>query len=223
VVGNIILKPLPKESPEKKADTGGVRLIQLNKIEVDDSLPVPVYDFLLRQAEQEECNLYGIVDSARNEDVFRYLITGGTRYKSLFEGTMDEQSYGVSGFLVECKKESPLFKWMTTEAWGDSCCIFFTSKASFDDLFRHFQKFNRVYLEGDEVVLFRYYDPRVLKTYLPTCTKAEIDLFFGQIENFYTENKNPEIMSVFKKNKSNDEFTFSIKNVKIFINKDISG
>ena len=158
-----------------------------------------VADFLLHQAEKDGCQLYGIIDSARNEDVFRHLITGNVRYKSLFEGTMDEQSYGVSGFLVECKKESLLFQWMTTEAWGESCCIFFTSKAGYDDLFKHFRKFNRVYLENDRVVLFRYYDPRVLRVYLPTCNRGEVDLFFGEVLSFFAEADTPELVKEFKK------------------------
>ena len=214
-MGNITLKPLPKETPEKKAEPGVIRLIQVDKIDVDDSPPVSVSDFLLQQAEKEQCDLFGIIDSARNEDVFRHLITGNVKYKSLFEGTMDEQSYGVSGFLVECKKESSLFKWMTTEAWGDSCCIFFTSNASFEDLFKHFQKFNRVYLEGDEVVLFRYYDPRVFRVYLPTCNRGEVEMFFGNILTFIAETENPEMLTVFRRNLTDGSTNLALSNHKI--------
>jgi len=170
-----------------------------------EELAQHVADFLLKQAEKEGCQLYGIIDSARNEDVFRHLITGNVRYRSLFEGTMDEQSYGVSGFLVECKKESLLFQWMTTEAWGDSCCIFFTSKADFDNLFKHFQQFNRVYLEDDRVVLFRYYDPRVLRVYLPTCGRREIDLFFGEVFAFFSEGENNDEIIFHRKNNNQTE------------------
>ena len=199
-MGKIILIPLPKRTPENKPDTGVNRLIPISKTEADESPSVSVSEFLLERAEKEECNLYGIIDSARNEDVFRHLITGNVQYRSLFQGTMDEQSYGVSGFLVECQKESLLFQWMTKEAWGDSCCIFFTSKLSFDELFSHFQKFNRVYLEDDEVVLFRYYDPRVLRVYLPTCNRNEIEVFFGEVIGYYAENENGNAINVYQKN-----------------------
>ena len=198
-MGNITLTPLPKEVPEKKSLSGKIRKLDNSKIEVDESHQVSVAGFLLARAEKEGSNLFGIVDSARNDEVFRYLVTGDVQYKSLFEDTMDVQSYGVSGFLVECKKESQLFKWMTTEAWGDSCCIFFTSKDELDELLVHFQKFNRVYLEGDDVVLFRYYDPRVLRTYLPTCNREEIESFFGEVKSFFAESEDPETMFSFIK------------------------
>ena len=189
----------------------------LKKIETVEEAQVSVSDLLWETAERENCRLFGIVDSARNDEVFRYMIEGEMDFRSLFEGTMDVQSYGVSGFLVDCQKGSPLMKWMTTEVWGDNCCIFFTSKASFDDLFAHFQKFNRVYLEGDEVVLFRFYDPRVLRTYLPTCNSKEIDLFFGEIESFFAECKNAGSIKVFGKKNEIGGYSLSVTSKKLLI------
>ena len=37
-------------------------------------------------------------------------------------------------------------------------------------------------------LVFRYYDQRVLKVYLPTCTGDELETVFGPIERFWTEN-----------------------------------
>jgi hypothetical protein len=158
-----------------------------------------VADFLWDQAEKKMCNLYATVDSARNDEVFKYFLTENVTYKSLFEGKMDIKYFGVSGFLVECKKDSILFNWLTTKAWGDSCSIFFISKIPFIDVLKHFQKLNRVYLEEDDIVYFRYYDPRVLRVYLPTCNNKEIKIFFGETEGFFVESENPEVLIEFQK------------------------
>lgn len=190
-MAKIKLTPLPKENKES---------VKTGEIAVLDNGKMTPAEFLLDRAKATDGKLYGIVDSARNDSVFRYLIIGSAQYKSLFEGTMDVQSFGVSGFLVECKKDSPLFQWMTTEAWGDSSCVFFTSKVSFEELFSHFQQFNRVYLEEDKVVLFRYYDPRVLRSYLPSCSREEVDAFFGDVDHFYLESDDPYVMNVIQKN-----------------------
>jgi hypothetical protein len=40
-----------------------------------------------------------------------------------------------------------------------------------------------------ERLLFRYYDPRVLRVYLPTCTSEELKTVFGPIQQFYAENE----------------------------------
>ncbi len=157
---------------------------QKSEITVEDKT---VAGFLWDQAEKKACNLYAIVDSARNDEVFRYFLTDNIKYKSLYDGKMDIKFFGVSGFLVECKKDSKLFSWLTAEVWGTSCAVFLISKSSFDEVLKHFQKFIRVYLEDDDVVYFRFYDPRVLRVYLPTCNSKEIKTFFGEIQSFFVE------------------------------------
>lgn len=44
--------------------------------------------------------------------------------------------------------------------------------------------------EGNEYS-FRYYDPRVLRTYLPTCTGEEAKEFFGPIQRILVEAEVP--------------------------------
>ena len=158
-----------------------------------------VAGFLLDKAENDMCSLYAIVDSARDEEAFTYFLADNIAYRSLFEGKMDVKHFGVSGFLVECQKDSILFDWLTTKAWGGSCSVFFITKASFEEVFKHLQKFNRVYLEDNDVVYFRYYDPRVLRVYLPTCNPKEIRMFYGDIQSFFMESENPEILTEFKR------------------------
>jgi hypothetical protein len=172
-------------------------------------------DFLLKEAEKEDAHLYAIVDSARNDEVFRYFIIGDTPYRSLFEGTMDVQSYGVSGFVIECKKNSPLYDWVTSTLWGQDACIFIVCKMSFDEVFSHFQQFNRVILEGDKVVLFRFYDPRVLRTYLPSCKKQEIELFFGDMICLFAESEEKAIITRFERSDDKSEQDLQITHIKI--------
>jgi hypothetical protein len=40
-------------------------------------------------------------------------------------------------------------------------------------------------------MVFRYYDPRVLRAYLPTCSIGELRTVFGPIECFWMEDKSP--------------------------------
>jgi len=159
-------------------------------------------DFLWERVRQERSNLFAIIDSEKKEEVLRMFITSNVLYKSLFEGTIDERYWGESGFLVDCSSDASFFHWLTTNAWGESCCIYFASRVPFEKLFRHFQKFNRVYLEDDDVVYFRFYDPRVLRVYLPTCNKKEIETFFGDVDGFFLEDEDPRIIITFSRNQT---------------------
>jgi len=47
-------------------------------------------------------------------------------------------------------------------------------------------------------MVFRYYDPRVLRVYLPTCVRSELRTVFGPIERFWTEGENPDKMLEFR-------------------------
>jgi hypothetical protein len=41
-------------------------------------------------------------------------------------------------------------------------------------------------------MLFRYYDPRVLRVYLPTCNAEELKTVFGPVLRFVLEGNQPE-------------------------------
>jgi len=51
----------------------------------------------------------------------------------------------------------------------------------------HLRRFLTVRTEKGKKLLFRFYDPRVLRLYLPTCTSTELNTFFGPVERFVCE------------------------------------
>lgn len=51
----------------------------------------------------------------------------------------------------------------------------------------HFKKFLRVRTEDGRELAFRFYDPRVLNAYLPTCTDAEFKTLLGPVKRLLAE------------------------------------
>lgn len=47
-------------------------------------------------------------------------------------------------------------------------------------------------------LVFRYYDPCVLRVYLPTCNPAELRTVYGPIECFWTEAESPNNILEFR-------------------------
>jgi hypothetical protein len=68
-----------------------------------------------------------------------------------------------------------------TDHWGKNVGIFLTSSATPDRLLRHLREIFVVKDEGGQEYFFRFYDPRVLRVFLPTCTLQEAKEFFGPI------------------------------------------
>ncbi len=44
---------------------------------------------------------------------------------------------------------------------------------------------------------FRFYDPRVLRIFLPTCDRSQILEFFGPVKIFICEDEDPEHILLF--------------------------
>jgi hypothetical protein len=89
--------------------------------------------------------------------------------------------------LIELPKGSPFLERLVRDGWGESWGVYLTSDAPFEELRKHLRRFLTVELEGGKAVLFRFYDPRVLSVFLPTCTPRERAEFFGPIRRYLVE------------------------------------
>ncbi|MEN8446404.1 MAG: DUF4123 domain-containing protein, partial [Cyanobacteria bacterium J06555_13] len=74
---------------------------------------------------------------------------------------------------------------------GNSWGIFLESFDTLEELQTHLRDLLLVKDETGRSLHFRFYDPRVLRTYLPTCNAAELATFFGPVARFYTEGAAP--------------------------------
>src|SRR5687767_6625481 len=132
-------------------------------------------------------NVFAIVDGARNARI--YGAVDGTRLEKqcLFSGTLPWQLQMTAPYLVQLERENRLTAFLIDNGWGDSWGIFLRSETSFDLLRKHLRGFLRVRDEGGRRLLFRFYDPRVLRIYLPTCWPKELETLFGPVDCYLVE------------------------------------
>jgi hypothetical protein len=97
----------------------------------------------------------------------------------------------VAPYLVQFDKEDVFLERLLRNGWGKRWVSFFTSNAEFDAVRKHFRKFLFVKDERGETVYFRFYDPSILRTFLPACNNEELKQFFGQIDEFIVESELP--------------------------------
>lgn len=136
--------------------------------------------------------LYGVLDSARDEQVLPFLYRAGVQFQSLYEGLRGEELALVAPYLVALPHAAAALSELVEERWGDAWGIFLRADASFRDVRRHLRRLLRAELDDGSRVLFRFYDPRVLRAYLPTCNRDEADQMFGPIESYLTEGRRGE-------------------------------
>lgn len=127
--------------------------------------------------------LFALMDSADQILVpHKAKLLGPSKAISLFTGTAKEQYWQVAPYLFHVDPE--LLDWTVATLWKEPWGIFALSKSTFEDLRLHLKKFLMAQLPDGKVWFFRYYDPRILKTYLPVCQPWELQKFFGPIRAF---------------------------------------
>jgi len=134
-------------------------------------------------------HLYALLDAARDDRVLELLRETKERYQSLYEGHQGEDLANFAPYLVELPKGSPLLESLINEGWGQSWGVYLMSSKSFEEVRKHFRHFLLVQTEDGKQLYFRFYDPRVLRVFLPTCTRSESSEFFGPIGKMLVEHK----------------------------------
>lgn len=133
--------------------------------------------------------LFAILDAAREPSVLKVLIESREECESLFEGPQGGQLAHFAPYLVRLPAGSPLIGTLAREGWGKSWGVYLTCEQPLKDIRGHLRNFLKVTLPGHREVYFRYYDPRVLRLFLPTCVPEEINQFFGPIRYYLMEDE----------------------------------
>lgn len=72
--------------------------------------------------------------------------------------------------------------------------IFLRAAPGLEPLRRHFHRFLKVRDEQGRSLVFRYYDPRVLRAYAPTCNAGELEYLFGDVHQLYAESEGADAL-----------------------------
>jgi hypothetical protein len=138
--------------------------------------------------------IYAVLDGAAVPGLQMKLFETNTEYVCLYRGELKPDIAEVAPYLIRMVPETQFSNWVLTEGWGKNWGVFAQSRYSLAEMRKHFRTFLTVHDETGKPLLFRYYDPRVLRTFLPTCNKDELKKFFGVILNFALEDENQQVM-----------------------------
>ena len=133
--------------------------------------------------------VYALVDAARSESIYPKIMDAKVENVCLHRGKMAKELACVAPYLVQLQSEDPFTQWLLDSGWGKSRYVFVRSSATLNELKRHFRTFLTVYDEEGKSFFFRFYDPRVLRVYLPTCNENELEIVYGPVTRYYLEGK----------------------------------
>ncbi len=131
--------------------------------------------------------LYALLDAGGEPSVPARLLGSGLKYESLYEDGRGDELAAFGPWVVRIPHDAGFLDELARDGWGANWVVYLTSDAAPDDLHAHLRKFLISKLADGRQVYFRYYDPRILRTYLPTCTAAEVADFVGPVRRYACE------------------------------------
>ena len=143
-------------------------------------------DLLWPRGVQRQPGVWAVLDGARDPKIHLALLESRLEYRCLYSGKLPRELEMAAPQLVELPTRHRLAMRLIDEGWGRAWGLFL----KIDDpanLRHHLRKLLKVRHEDGRRLLFRYYDPRVLRVFLPTCRPPELKEMFGPIGSFIME------------------------------------
>lgn len=75
----------------------------------------------------------------------------------------------------------------------------FKAETDFDVVVNHFRSLIKVRNHEGQLFYFRFYDPEVLRVFLPLCDKEQSEEFFDQVQAYYLSNETGSELLCFRK------------------------
>jgi hypothetical protein len=137
--------------------------------------------------------VFALLDGARDPRIEPMIRFSQRQYRCLYSGRLSPALTAAAPCVVFLAREGRFTPELIEAAWGRSWGQFIVGNddCTHEQLRRHFRRYLKVRDEDGHTYLFRFYDPRVLRIYLPTCTPLEREAFFGPVQRFVIDDGTP--------------------------------
>lgn len=129
-----------------------------------------------------EGSLYAVLDACDEPRVPVKIRELGKAAASLYQGKAQEELWAIAPYIVHA--DAPLVDWLAASLWTSPWGIFVNASVDLATLRTHLRRFLFVDAPDAESWYFRFYDPRVLQRFLPTCSAGQLSDFFGPASAF---------------------------------------
>lgn len=134
-------------------------------------------------------DMWMIIDGGRDRRIYPAVSFSGLQHECLFAGNLSVPLQRSAPYLVQLELDDRSTIRMIEDGFGQSWGTFLRADVGIKTLRRHLRTMLRVQAPNGKYMLFRYWDPRVLRIYLPTCFPEELHRFFGPVEQIWVEDQ----------------------------------
>src|SRR5664279_628676 len=115
-----------------------------------------------------------VLDGASVPGLLEKLEQWRPEFVCLYRGELKPDLAEVAPYLVWLEPGTETTEWILSNGWGNHWGIFAIAEADLQAMRQHLRRLLTVYDENAKPLLFRFYDPRVLETYLPLCDGTQL-------------------------------------------------
>lgn len=130
-----------------------------------------------------------VVDGARSPRIYEQATRAGEEWACLYEGRLPIELARTAPYLVRLHPNSHFTRRFYEEGWGNAWGIVIRSPTSLPATRRHLRTITYVRGSDRRKLLFRFYDPRVLRVFVPTCSRRQLAQLFGPLGAFVVEDE----------------------------------
>lgn len=140
---------------------------------------------------------YCVLDGAAVPDLPKQLYKFDPPNYPLIRGDLTPDMVHVAPYVVFLAPQGEFTNWLLDEGIGKNWGIFAQCRYSMTEMRRHFRALISVHDETGKPLLFRFYDPRVIRKFLPSCDGEQVTEFFGKVDRFFVESGEGDSMLLF--------------------------
>jgi hypothetical protein len=152
-------------------------------------------------ADPTDGRVHALLDGARDRRIESLIRWNRVDQDCLYSGDLSPRLQAAAPYIVRLFVNTPFVDEFFSKGWGASWGVLAVTEdeVALRALRRHFRQFLKVKDQAGATLLFRFYDPRVLRVWLPTCTHDEAARFFGPVQRFITEGESRSEVHVFER------------------------
>lgn len=132
--------------------------------------------------------VYAIVDGSRQPMVIPAALDAySSNFRCLYSGNALAEFGDNAAWVVELKLGESTLNWLVTHGLNRRWAIFATSQLEISAFIRHLKKFTVTVGPDGRTLFFRFYDPHVLRQYLPVFDERQTQLLFSGVGDLFLE------------------------------------
>ncbi len=132
--------------------------------------------------------MYAIVDGSRQPMIIPVALEAmASRVSCLYSGGALSELGDNAAWVVELLPGESTLRWLLEHGFEKRWFIFASSDLVLESFVRHLKKFTVVKNERGETLFFRFYDPHVLRQYLPMFSDQQRVSFFKNVTKVFFE------------------------------------